>query len=503
MVESPFQNRVGAVPVNLRTPSPAQQKGLAYALPKARIALFMQMRLGKTLVAIRWARHHRLDRVLVVAPNDTLDQLRAELILEGVAPTDILILAGSKIQKYWQASEVDTGWVLVNYEAITTVKRRKGTSTVRDITGRDILRLPWNGIILDESTKIRSPKAATTKTFLGFTGHIPYRCIMSGLPNPMGELDFFTQMAFLHGDFLGYSNFWIYREKLYFPDAMGWDWKPKKGTSEVVRQETHRRAFFLSRKDAGVDKATVRERRVVEMTPAQRRMYVSIEKDFSFKDEETIWAPVRQTWLARVAGGFSPDKDDPKCLSMAKAHVIKDLLENDLKQEQLVIWFRFNQELDMMAQFLRKMKIGLHTVKGGTSAKVDRDAPTNYQKGVDFQSGKVQVILMQQRMGRYGWDLSASDTAIYYSNTYDWEMRAQSQDRILNVRKNSKLLLIDLMTKGTIDEDAVETLNDRRVDALMFNSRFRERVLQSLASRYPNKPQHDPRVRRILPGDAR
>lgn len=490
--------------MQLRTPSPAQNQALAYALPKARIALFMEMRLGKTMVMARWARHHKLDRVLIVAPNDTLEDLRAELILECVDPTDILILAGSKPQKYWQASEVDTGWVLTNYEAIRTIKKRKGrTRPELDTTGRDILRLPWTGIVLDESTHIRTPKSATTKTFLGFSGHIPYRCLMSGLPNPMSELDFFTQMAFLHGEFLGFSNFWIFRDKLYYADPMGWTWKPKTGTSERVRKEVHRRAFLMSRKDAGVDKATVRERRVVDMTPAQRRMYVSIERDFSFKDQETIWAPVRQTWLARVAGGFSPEKSElPVCLSMAKAQLIKGLLENDLRREQLVIWFRFNQELDAVAQFLRHLKYTLHTVKGGKSAIVDPDAPTNFTKKKDFQSGKVQLILMQQRMGKYGWDLSASDTAIYYSNTYDWEVRAQSQDRILNVRKNSKLLLIDLVTKGTIDEDAVATLNDRRVDAKLFNSAFRERLLASLSHRYPNKPRPDPRYARIMPGDA-
>jgi hypothetical protein len=283
---------------------------------------------------------------------------------------------------------------------------------------------------------------------------------------------------------------------------MGWSWKPKTGVSEKVRREVHRLAFIMTRKDAGVDLATVRERRVVDMTPAQRRMYKSIERDFSFDDQETIWAPVRETWLARVAGGFSPDKENPQCLSTAKVHVIKSLLENDLRQEQLVIWFRFNQELDYAAELLRAARYTLHTVKGGQSSH-DPDSPTNQQKKKDFQDGKVQLILMQQRMGKYGWDLSASDTAIYYSNTYDWEVRAQSQDRILNVRKKSKLLLIDLVTKDTIDEDAVDVLNDRRITSKLFNSRFRERVLSSLEARWPAKPRKTPRAHRILPGDVR
>ena len=473
----------------LRIPEPAQVRGMQYAFSKARIALFMEMRLGKSMVVIRWARQHECARVLVITPNDTVYDWRNELILEGVAPRDIYVLEGSGIEKLWTAEEVDTGWVIVNYEAIRSVKR-KNKKTQMD-TGVGILKLPWDAIILDESTAIRNPRAATTKTLLRHTGHIPYRALMSGLPNPHSELDYFCQMLFLHGDFMGFHNYWAFRERLYTPDVRGWDWRPKKDTTERVRTAVHQSAFILSRKDAGVGKRVRTARRYVTMTPSQKRLYQGVEKNFEAGNLETLWAPTRELWLARLAGGFHPDRaEHPEMINPGKVHIIQHLLDNDLRNDQVVIWFRFNAELDAVAEALKRDGVTYRCIKGGQGADGKRQ---NQQFKEEFQRGEAQVILMQAMMGKFGWNLSCSSTAIYYSNVYDWEIRAQTQDRILDVRKHDPLLLIDLVTRGTVDEDVVDVLQDRKVTSQLFNSRFKERMLEGLATRYG---------RRILPGDT-
>src|SRR6185295_1715640 len=51
---------------------PHQQQALDYARPLHQIALFMEMRLGKCAVVIRWAKHHGLQRGLLIAPLSTL-----------------------------------------------------------------------------------------------------------------------------------------------------------------------------------------------------------------------------------------------------------------------------------------------------------------------------------------------------------------------------------------------------------------------------------------------
>lgn len=480
--------------MKLREPRAHQKLAMEYAFPKSRIALFMQMRLGKNLVVIRWARHHELDRVLVVAPNDTLYDWRDELLLENVPATDVLVLDGTRIQKLALADEVYQGWCIVNYEALRDIRRRTGA----DRTGREILGLPWSGIILDESTAIRNAGSLTAKVLMAETGHIMHRALLTGLPNPHSEQDFFAQMTFLNGRFMGYHNFWGWRHRHYYepdPSRGDYDWMAKPGVKDEIKRAVHKVAFFMDRKRAGVGEIRVREKRHVTMTPRQRVLYKQVEKEFAFGTLETQWAPVKTLWMARIAGGFSPDRENRKCLNPAKINLVLNLLKGELKNEQVVIWFRFNEELFAVARALKKHKIS-HTFITGGKGKVE-----NHLRKDLFQKGKARVILMQLKMGRFGWDLSAADTEIRYSEDYDYEVFAQSTERIFHLRKSVPLLSISLITRDTVDEDVVATLSDRRVTAQTFNSVLRERLRSAWALRHPGSEVVRPKVRIIYPGD--
>jgi len=462
----------------LRELRPAQVRAMHYAIPRSRIALFMQMRLGKSAVAIRWARHHKLERVLVVAPNDILEDWREELMRENVPSGDIFILNGSRLTKLATAQEIDSGWVIVNYEALR-MTQKKGSRT-RDTTGASILELPWSGIILDESTAIRTPGSQTTKTFLKYAGHIPFRAVLSGLPNPQSELDYFSQLAFLNGDFMGFHNFWIFRQRLFTQDQ--WDWRPKAGAKERIKAEVHKHAFILSRKDAGVGEHRVFEKRYVEMNPKQRLLYQQVEKDFAFGNLETQWATVKTVWMARIAGGFSPDRDNPQVLSNDKTKTLLNLLKGELANEPFVVWFRFNEELRHVSAALHKAGITHHTILGGGGSE---GRVINHQHKTEFQTGKVRGILIQIKMGKYGWDLSRSSTAIYYSMSYDFEEIAQSRDRIVNVAKHESLLNISLVTRATVDVEVVETATEKDMTARLFNTKIKERLRAAWDIRHP------------------
>jgi hypothetical protein len=77
-------------------------------------------------------------------------------------------------------------------------------------------------------------------------------------------------------------------------------------------------------------------------------------------------------------------------------------------------------------------------------------------------------MLAQVKCGKFGLDWSVASTAIYYSNPYDMEDRAQSEDRIVSATKTEPVLYIDLITKDTIDEEVTEVLRDKNVTARSF-----------------------------------
>lgn len=427
---------------------PHQEAMLRWAQDRDEVALFVQMRLGKTPVAIRWAREDRA--VLVVAPLSTLSRYGwvRELAIEHVRHVHPLYeLANAKRRDYMaRLGASPRGWFLINYEGLRVAPW--------------LLELPWTTIILDESTKIRTPQAQITKLLTTSCGHIGRRAILTGLPNPESPIDYFCQFQFLHGSFLGARNFYQFRHTHY--QQVGYDWCPKRQAVARIKGEVHRRAFVLTRADVGLHNHKERQTRVVPMSPRVRRAQKQILQDFAYGDLETKWSPVQQTWLARLAGGFSPEGE---LLDDAKLRELTDIITGELRDEPIVVWFHFNTELHEAVRRLAKYT-SVAVVYGETSK------PERSRIQEEFLAGRIRVVCLQVKCGQYGMNLSKASTAIYYSNVWDYEIRAQSEDRIEHMTKREPLLLIDLMTKGSADEGVLQALGHKAVSARTFSMRL-------------------------------
>lgn len=455
----------------MHTLRPHQVRALAYATPRSRIFLAMEMRTGKTPVTIRWAKARRLRKVLVVAPLTTINPgWVEELEEEGVPSRRVHILTEMPKKQRAICVETRAGWHLVNFEY---VMRHPELLTA---LGDD----PRHGIVIDESTRIRSPKAKVTKRILNDT-EVQHRALLSGLPNPESVMDWFTQMVFQKGDLLGTNNYWKFRSKYFYqPPWSKFEWRPKRGTMEAVKREVHANAFVLTAKQAGMGSKHVYEKRLVEMNSVQKKLQKSIIKDFEYDGEETKWAPVQQTWLARLAGGFSPDGTE--VISDAKLKEVVSIIRNDLPpRSQVVVWARFRSEIRALVSYLNSKNIATAPMTGATS-RINRRIRLK-----KFKTGTYRVLVIQERLGMFGLNLAAADTDIFYSNMWDNEVRSQCEKRIEHLTKKVPLLHIDLMTRDSVDEEVVPRLRKKKLTAKQFNL-----VLDGMMDRW----------RRIFPMDT-
>jgi hypothetical protein len=449
---------------------PHQQQALAYAKSRDRIALFMEMRLGKSVVVVRWARARELRRVLLIAPLTTLrgiHQWEGELTREGTKSVITLPKVpkpkwpqqfktwlpsmDGNLYRYWRR-----GWFLINYEAL--------------LHRPEILHQPWDAIIIDESTRIRNPKAKLTKILIRHTDHVEHKALLSGLPNPEDPSDYFSQFHFLHGHFMGMDNFWKWRHRYFHQGYTQWSWFPNKGTKEKIRNYVHDHAFVLLRKTAGVGSKKYRMQIRVPMVPAQKAAIKEMRRTYALADKETKWATVVHTWMQRLAGGWHPITLE--LLSDAKMHALTKICRESLGP--VVVWFRFNHEIERCQEYLNKYapKLRVQYVHGQMKdSKVVR-----VRRQELFQDGGLDVLLIQVKLGRFGWNLSKANTEVYYSNTYEFEDRNQSEDRIIHLTKKDPCTVIDLVTVGTTDEDVVEALADKRVTARQFAVRVNKAV---------------------------
>jgi len=429
---------------------PHQVKALEYTKNRNRIALFMEMRLGKTMVAIRWDEMNRSKRTLVVAPLTVLRVWEEELLKEEWAEEDIVTIRGS-LKKRVELAHKEARWYLVNYEALL-------------VTPELICEeYEFDCIILDESTKIRSPQARITKLLNQPSNH-PRKAILSGCPAPESVLDYFEQMRFLFGRFLNCNNYWQFRARNF--RQVGYEWVPFKTTRLNLHYALDKEVFFMSRKQAGIDTKKIFEKRFVPMNAEQLKLTKQIKAGFAFETPagdrvETKWVPVQYIWWARIAGGFSPDG---RQISDAKCAEVRQIIEQLPEGEPVVVWFRFEEELQATVKFLRRNKydVGVHNGENQKDAK-------------RFEDGELRIICAQARCGQYALNWSRSSTAIYYSNWYDGEVRIQSEDRIIHPKKRDPLLYIDLVAEGSIDEEVVSMLKMKKFNSKEFASELKKR----------------------------
>jgi len=426
---------------------PHQERALEYCRSTKHPALFMEMRLGKTKVMIEWLRR-ATGKILVVAPLSVVRSWDEELQMEGESrPVLLLGASGEKLASFSAGLEAGAKWFLVNFEGITRCQQL-------------VSNYRWDAIIVDESTRLKNPKAQVTKTLIQYRANADRRAILSGNPAPEGPLDYCEQFRFLHGSFLGIDSYWKFRNVAFFPVGRGFEWLIKKPFKEKIKYFIQKFTFTCKRADVGLANQKFYEKRMVQMEPEQKKLMKKLESDFvlelpSGEEKQTIWVPVKLAWMARLAGGYV----DGKKWFEGKFEELRSLLLGELKEEQVVVWFRFNSEIHHALKSYGSLGKDFAFIDG-TVAEDDRAVVRK-----NFMEKRIRVLFLQSKVGMFGLDLSCASTAIYFSNNYSSEIRTQSEDRIEHPLKKEPLLIIDLVTEGSLDEDAVKALRRKKKES--------------------------------------
>ena len=73
----------------------------------------------------------------------------------------------------------------------------------------------------------------------------------------------------------------------------------------------------------------------------------------------------------------------------------------------------------------------------------------------------VRFFVGNPSTGGYGLTLTQAKTVIYYSNSYNLEVRQQSEDRAHRIGQTDNVLYIDIIARGTIDEMIISSLENK------------------------------------------
>lgn len=440
----------------MKTLFPHQEQIVVYAREQEHPAVFAEMRLGKTLACLRRCAEYRPInartglRLLVAAPSSALGSWESEALEDG---WDVTTLA---------CRDKRTRQVLLASALVPDPQRgprrrvclinREGCQALPEIA-----MVQWDAVVADESTFLKNASAKVTKFFLKNFRRVPHRWILTGTPCPEGEEEYFCQLAFLRGGAFGFSRFWDFRQHYMEPHPMGYGWTMKPGAADHIRRVVGKTCLVMRRKDVGMERRKIYERREIAMPPAIRKVYDEAEKKLILRvpgeaELRTKWIPVAWNWLRQLCGGWADGKE----LWKGKLDALIDLLKGELAQEQVVVWCSYNQEVKEIFCALRQAGVSVDCWTGSLPP-CEREGRRRR-----FQGGYIRVLVVQQACAQTGCDLSAADTAIYFSTPPGQMARVQTEDRILSLKKTAPLLYVDLVVKNSVDEDVMKLLAEKK-----------------------------------------
>jgi SNF2 family DNA or RNA helicase len=178
--------------------------------------------------------------------------------------------------------------------------------------------------------------------------------------------------------------------------------------------------------------------------------------------------------LHQICSGFMYDNDrEVLYVPSGKFQVLTEQLETGLQDhDKAVIFTAFRAEpalvANAIAQMSRPIKVFVLPEKGNER-----------QPAIDEWSSwtcSPAVFIANIASGGVGLNLQAAHTAIFFSNDYKLQGREQAVDRVYRMGsdQHQKILIQDLVTEGTVDEDILKALQSKRSVVDVFLERLKE-----------------------------
>ncbi|MAZ71781.1 MAG: hypothetical protein CMC70_01410 [Flavobacteriaceae bacterium] len=438
-------------------------------------ALFMDMGTGKSKVAVdniaMLYESGEINAALIVAPKGVYDNwVRGEIPIHFPDRIERKVVRWTPTTSKRYRTEVED-LIYAAFEGVKIfVMNVEAFSTKRgvDAAATYLFQNPNNIIIVDESTTIKNRKAQRTKNLMQLTDHSKYRRILTGSPITKSPLDLFSQCNFLDHRSLGFNSFFAFQNRYAVVQ------RRVMGARSFQEITGYRRLPELTARLQGFSSRVLKEecldlpdktyvRRNVRLTEDQSRLYDQMKHlalaQLNNMDIATTTSVLTQIMRLQqiCCGTFQPDEGELQEISNNRLDEMLNVI--DETSGKIIIWATFTHDIQRIGQALRD-RFGPESVAlyyGQTPQEKRQEIVEEFQNA----DSELRFFVGQPKTGGYGITLTAASTVIYYSNSYDLEIRLQSEDRAHRIGQSKAVTYVDLVSPDTIDEKILEALRNK------------------------------------------
>ncbi len=423
-----------------------QQDAVNLIKDKEYFAIFHEQGLGKTKIAIDlifdWLQESKVDSVLIVCKKSLLNNWINELDFHGNLPP--VILSNDKEDNLYKFNS--PGFIyLCNYELIR--------SSLDNFEA--FFKNRRMGIILDESTIIKNPRAKISQALHHLAPLSCKRLIMTGTPVANRPYDYWSQIYFLDfGERLG-TNFDDFKEDYDLGNDLNDNFSSQlifKNALKGLREKLSDCFIRETKKTAGIE---LPGKRFIEtpviMDGRQEILYQDMQVELSaeiLKDGKLVEENVevilkRLLRLNQVSSNPGIIDESYSLIPPKLKETIKIIDKAQKENSKVIVWTNFIKNVDFITQNIGSNAVGIH---GEKSLEERNNLINNFQK-----KENINVLVATPGVAKEGLTLTEANYAVFFDRDFSLDSYLQAQDRIHRMTQNKTCYIYKLLTTNSID----------------------------------------------------
>jgi SNF2 family DNA or RNA helicase len=434
-------------------------------------ALYWDVGCGKTLAALKIYEYYKsLDpelKMFVVCPVSLIESSWAD---------DIKKFTGLNYANLRTTKTLDANILIVNFETLIS---RKFSPTLKKILDYGKLM----GVV-DESQRIKSYNAKTTKYLLALSRFFKHRLLLSGSPAPNSKLEYWSQMEFLRPGLLG-KNFFSFRNRFFCL---------KRGTSLIPLQSLGRKEMMMMMQRGytmemipGVarllsDKMSpycqfVNKREVldlpdeidiyryVEMTPGQTKAFKQMKTDLITEiEKEEISVPnalAKLMKLRQISAGFiyNSEGEAIEFNPNPKMRDLEDVISEISPDKNIIIFCQYRWSIERICGVVGPRCQALYAGTRSPDEVIHR-----------FKNETGRILVAHPASGGVGLSFNDCDYMIFYDLDYSYMNYYQCRGRIMRANKKNNATYIHLVAENSLDRIIIQALRTKQDNDKLFRS---------------------------------
>lgn len=450
---------------NLR---PYQKEDLEKLKSKPAMGCFNEQRTGKTPTSLVTLDSEGNKKILVVTVASAIYQWKEEF--ERWTGRPCVVVNGTKAVREKQIDSWTDGLV-ISYDSLKEIKPRiKDKETMEETKGREghitqILAKKPDALIVDEAHKIKNPKSAVAKSIFKLSV-IERKLALTGTPAPNKPYEIFSILHFLYPNV--FRSYWTFISDYFktrrsqasghtYIDILGF----KPGMEFKLQTQLSHISTNRKRKDV-MDWLPEKDYEQIKLDPTKEQKKYLEELDRYFETENIIVQGVLDRLIRERQICLAPELIGLKGKS-PKLEWLKQFIK-DYPEKPIVIFSKFTSFIKLLEKELPEESF--YSIIGSTSAKNRNE----YKLG--FQNGERNILIIQIDTGKEALTLDRAEAIIFCDKFPPAADIAQAEDRFIATTKekaNKPHTIIELMMKGTYDEQLYKLVKQRKSDTDVIN----------------------------------